>query len=163
MSDSEDEDYDSNEEEDEEDEEEEENGGTEGEDVQAARKKALVQGDIATLLDIFSYIDRTSKRIASRLVNEGAKAKKIQPRSIAPSKSKQKNIANEAAGGGKTTFKGGKLEDPDDESVVDEPSLTGGWSQYEHMGDVERGMLLEKALLALSIPEKPERQSKDGA
>jgi hypothetical protein len=39
----------------------------------------------------------------------------------------------------------------DHDSDEEQHELSGGWSQYEHMGDAERGLLLEKAILALGI------------
>ena len=44
----------------------------------------------------------------------------------------------------------------DDDNLTDETvphELNGGWSQYEYMGDADRGLLLEKAILALGISD----------
>jgi len=60
MSDDEEE-YDDEEEEEEEEEDEEEGEEEDGEEDQEALKAAQVKEDIALLMDVFGYIDRTSK------------------------------------------------------------------------------------------------------
>jgi hypothetical protein len=163
----EDEDYDEGEDDEEEEGEEEgEEGEEEGEVDEEAVKSTLVKEDIAMLMDVFGYIDRTSKRLASRLANESL-------------------ASNRGAGGGghkgsSSLFRGGgaggagaggadrpqrshnhagtKSGAGDNEDSEEdggggggEANLNGGWSQYEHMSDADRGLLLEKAILALGI------------
>jgi hypothetical protein len=146
MSDSE-EDYDDSEEE----EEEEDSEGEEGEEGagEDEAKTETVKEDIAMLMDIFGYIDRTSKRLASRLDNESLKS-------------------NSGAGGGGnrplyTPTSGGRGGGggTGGEASDEEPphELNGGWSQYEYMGDADRGLLLEKAILALGINDNAEQMN----
>ena len=44
----------------------------------------------------------------------------------------------------------------EDKEVNDDDELIGGWSQYETMNDADRGMLLEKAILALGLNQEEE-------
>jgi hypothetical protein len=145
MSDSEEEYDDSEEEEEEEDEEEEEGGGE-------TQKNESVKEDIAMLMDVFGYVDRTSKRIASRLENESMQSNRGAGgggnHTVSPMKSRGQHQF--------TVEGGGKLGDSDE----DQPhELNGGWSQYEYMGDADRGLLLEKAILALGINENADQMN----
>ena len=147
MSDSE-EDYDDDEEEedfDEEEEEEEEEEGGEGEDS-AAKKVENVKEDIAMLMDVFGYMDRTSKRIASRLeVESNAKANKNQAYHRAAQSHAQYTDHGEIADADR--------DNHNDHNEGEEigANLTAGWSQYEHMSDPDRGLLLEKAILGTCV------------
>ncbi len=162
----EDEDYDEGEEE--EEEEEEEEGEEEGEVDEEAVKSALVKEDIAMLMDVFGYIDRTSKRLASRLDNESLASNRGAGgggNKGSSSYFRGGGAGGAGAGGGDRSqrshnhggAKSGAGDDEDSEGDGggggggDAGNLNGGWSQYEHMSDADRGLLLEKAILALGI------------
>ena len=150
MSDDE-EDYDDDEDEELDEDEEDEEEGEEGEggtDAEVLKKEA-VGGDIAVLLDIFGYIDRTTRRITSRLEVESKIGGKSRKKTLGPYVTNTAAQA-EAATAGSTkrdvrqdAFEGNEGNEDDE--------LVGGWSQYETMNDADRGMLLEKAILALGL------------
>ena len=148
MSDSE-EDYDDSEEE-----EEEEDSGDEGsEGGEGEKKTEAVKEDIAMLMDVFGYIDRTSKRLASRIENES-----LQSNNGAGGGGNRPMYA--PSSGGRGGGSGGKVgvEGPGVEGDDEPPhELNGGWSQYEYMGDADRGLLLEKAILALGINDNADQ------
>ena len=143
MSDSE-EDYDDSEEEEEEEDEEEEGEEEESEEV---KKQETVKEDIAMLMDVFGYIDRTSKRLVNRLENENANSN----RGASGGGVKSTKYSKPAPVSPDSDHRGGNGGDDDfgDNSTPHE--LNGGWSQYEYMNDADRGLLLEKAILALGI------------
>jgi hypothetical protein len=154
MSDDE-EDYDSEDEEEDFDEDEEDEEEGEGEDAEALKKEALA-GDIATLLDVFGYIDRTTRRITSRLESDSKLGNRGKKKGLGTYVSSSANPNMDASAGGTKTrgtpvtagdelMEGRELEEGGD--------LIGGWSQYENMNDADRGMLLEKAILALGIDD----------
>ena len=159
MSDDEDYDDDDEEEEDFDEDEEGEEEEAEGADAEALKKEALA-GDIATLLDVFGYIDRTTRRITSRLEVEskvgGKGGRKKGVGQYVTSSTTNAGAANTTSGGTKTAgytkdnIRGGDDSfEGKDSDTGDE--LIGGWSQYETMNDADRGMLLEKAILALGL------------
>lgn len=164
MSDSEEEDYDDEEEEDEEGSEE----GEEEEEDEEALKAAKVKEDINMLMDVFGYIDRTSKRLASRLDSESLSSNRGAGgggnKAAAHTPGQHGNIFRSSAAwegtGGKRIQGGGELGDSDGGEEGGH-ELNGGWSQYEHMGDAERGLLLEKAILALGINDSAGSQVND--
>lgn len=144
---SEEEDYDDEGEEEEEEEGEEEEGEDEDE-VAAAAKDALVKEDISMILDIFAYIDRTSKRMASRLELESAMTAPPKAHNFPPGV--------------------GMNHELDHDIGIDRVSVDGGaggaagaggfqpsWSNYENLTEAERGMLLEKAIMTLG--EQPQQ------
>ena len=154
MSDDEEE-YDDEEEEeeeefDEDEEDEEEEGGM---DAEALKKEALA-GDIATLLDVFGYIDRTTRRITSRLESDSKLGNKVKKKGLGTYVSGSANPKMDAtahsykAEGSVAPASGEYIEGKD---LEEGDELIGGWSQYENMNDADRGMLLEKAILALGI------------
>ena len=153
MSDDE-EDYDDDE--DEEDFDEEDEDGEEGEggaDAEALKKEA-VAGDIAMLLDIFGYIDRTTRRITSRLEVESKVGGKSRKKTLGPYVT---NSAAQAEAAATDSNKRNVREDAfEGKEVNDDDELIGGWSQYETMNDADRGMLLEKAILALGLNQEEE-------
>ena len=150
MSDDE-EDYDDEEEEEDFDEDEDGDDEREGADAEAAKKEALA-GDIATLLDVFGYIDRTTRRITSRLESDSKLGNKGRKKGLGTYVSSSANPDNTAGAGG-TKTKGASRDDDlvGGRELEEGDELIGGWSQYENMNDADRGMLLEKAILALGI------------
>ena len=140
---SEEEDYD---EEGEEEEEEEGEEGEEGEDDEAA-KQAAVKEDISLLLDVFAYIDRTSKRMASRLELEAAMAAPHKGPNFPAGIGMNHDVDFDAGlgglelgggggGGGAGAGGGGGAYNPT-------------WSNYENLTEAERGELLQKAIMTL--------------
>ena len=156
MSDDEEE-YDDDEEEEDFDEEEEDEEGGGGADAEALKKEALA-GDIATLLDVFGYIDRTTRRITSRLESDSKLGNKGRKKGLGTYVASSNMDATAGPGGG-TKARGGTAaggggggDDLMEGRELEEgDELIGGWSQYENMNDADRGMLLEKAILALGI------------
>lgn len=123
-------------------EEEEEGGEEEGEEGvdEAAAKQALVKEDVSLILDVFAYIDRTSKRMASRLELESAMAapRKAQhfPQGVGMNHVVDPDLGN---------VERSPLED----GGVGEAGFNPTWSNYENLTEAERGMLLEKAIRTL--------------
>ena len=156
MSDSE-EDYDDDEEEEDldEDEDGEDEEGEGGEAEAEALKKEAVAGDIAVLLDVFGYIDRTTRRITSRLEVESKVGGKNRKKTLGPYVTNSAAQAEAAATDGNA--RGDLREDAfEGREVNEDDELVGGWSQYETMNDADRGMLLEKAILALGLNQEDE-------
>ena len=156
MSDSE-EDYDDDEEEEDldEDEDGEDEEGEGGEAEAEALKKEAVAGDIAMLLDVFGYIDRTTRRITSRLEVESKVGGKNRKKTLGPYVTNSAAQAEAAATDGNA--RGDLREDAfEGREVNEDDELVGGWSQYETMNDADRGMLLEKAILALGLNQEDE-------
>ena len=118
-----------------------------------ALKKEAVAGDIATLLDGFGYIDRTTRRITSRLEVESKVGGKGRKKTLGSYVTNSAAQAEAAATDGKK--RADVREDAFEGKEVDEgDELVGGWSQYETMNDADRGMLLEKAILALGLNQE---------
>lgn len=133
----EEEDYEEGDEEDEEEGEE----GEEGAD-DALTKETAVKDDISMVLDIFAYIDRTSKRMASRLEAETALAapRKNLDFPLGIGMNHEDELMGDAGGGGGYPGAGGG---------------GGGmqWSNYENLTEAQRGELLEKAIMTLGEPQ----------
>ena len=105
----------------EEDEEEDAEGGVEaGEE----KRKELWREDIATMSEIFTYIDRTSRRISQELISD-FRLKELQ---------------------GEIDSRAHKRDG--DDADIDEDSLH--WSQYEDLDEGQRAQLLEKAINVLA-------------
>ena len=138
----------SEEEEYDEDEEGEEEEEEEGEEVdEGVDKTEKVKDDISLILDVFAYIDRTSKRMASRLELESAMT--------APQK-------------GHSFPEGVGMNHEEEITNMDRHALEGvgsnvggaggfnpSWSNYENLTEAERGQLLEKAIMTLG--EQPQQ------
>lgn len=89
------------------------------------REKELLREDISILSDIFTYIDRTSRRISQELISD-FRLKELQGEIDSRAMHKHDN------------------EDGD----LDEDSLH--WSQYEDLDEGQRAQLLEKAINVLA-------------
>ena len=131
MSDEEEE-VDSEQEEEEEEDDDDEDEEEEGEDKEdeelilkrQAEKQKFIQEDIATIRDIFQYIDRTSVRM-------------IKMRQMEESIQRQGNQQN---------FNGGYPLPP----MAPSGNAPVAWSNYENLTDIERAELLERALSVLA-------------
>ncbi len=143
MSDRDDEEDDIDEEEDEEEEEEDEDEEEEEEEegLSPEQKAALVQEDIDCILDIFKYIDQSSRRISERL-NLEMELEKNENR-------RQREMNVLGTEGRRSAPSGG-------------PQVS--WDQYESLNDAERATLLERALSALAnddnVPYNDKNNSK---
>ena len=130
-------------------EEEEDEEGAEGGDAEddGEKKQAAVKEDISLLLDVFAYIDRTSKRMASRLELEAVMAAPHKGPSF-PAGIGMNHEVDLADGdmGGKGAAGGGVGAGP--------PGYNPTWSNYENLTESERGLLLEKAIMTLG--EQPQ-------
>jgi hypothetical protein len=123
-------------------EEEDEGGEEEGEEGvdEAAAKQALVKEDISLILDVFAYIDRTSKRMASRLELESAM---VAPRKGPhfPSGVGMNHIDADLGDVERLALEG--------DGSAGDVGFNPTWSNYENLTEAERGMLLEKAIRTL--------------
>ena len=127
----------------EEEEEEEEDEDGEGEDEGEEAKEKSVKDDISLVLDIFAYIDRTSKRMASRLETEAALAAPRKTLDFPPGigMNHEDELVGDAGGAGGVGVGGGG---------------GGGemhWSNYGNLTEAPRGELLEKAIMTLGEPQ----------
>jgi len=139
MSDNEDDD-----DEEEEEEEDEEEGGEEEEEEEEKRKafEKKTSEDISLILDVFSYVDRTSKRIASRLDVELHLGRQGKKTTVGLKKGGGVGVSVAAL---TSAAEGDELEEGECTGGGDD----GGWSNYEHYSDAQRAQLLERAIMVL--------------
>jgi ribosome-binding ATPase YchF (GTP1/OBG family) len=104
-----------------------------GDEIDPVKKAELVEEDLQILLDIFRYIDQSSRRITERLDLEA-----------------EIELTNRQANR-EAQIIGRRRNGSQQQPAADGNPIS--WNQYENLNDMERAELLERALTALATDD----------